>query len=426
MIRHCVLRASIRHRFVLERLENRSLLSTNTGVSDFLASSLREHVVSNEQQPPLISSTSAISGVAFLDLNNSLTLDPGERILAGRRVTLTATQNETQASRSQDTITAADGSYSFANLVPGNYSLSFDQPAEFPVGSVIPESMVDALAGTRPEFSSTLQVTVPADGSTPLGQINFVVPDLSILMFLASSPGWAPHSPSRISLTGLVPATYVEDAPPVPFATGLVVDATRIQHLQSATISLTNPLNAGAERLAADIAGTNVVADVDSNGDVLRLTGTDTVSNYQKVLRSLTYENTSQDPNPTPRSIEVAVSDGNLAIQAITATIQIQPVNDAPNLAAIPGQTLFIGEALNLTVSGTDPESRDVLTFQLDPEDSPDSATIEQTDSNTAVVHWTPTDSDLPGRVKFRVLVTDSGTPPATDSEQFSVTIGAS
>jgi protocatechuate 3,4-dioxygenase beta subunit len=65
----------------------------------------------------------SLSGFVYVDQNNNGVKDPGESGIAGITVTLTGTDNQGHAVNLTQT-TAADGSYSFTNLVPGTYSLS--------------------------------------------------------------------------------------------------------------------------------------------------------------------------------------------------------------------------------------------------------------------------------------------------------------
>jgi cyclophilin family peptidyl-prolyl cis-trans isomerase len=96
----------------------------------------------------------------------------------------------------------------------------------------------------------------------------------------------------------------------------------------------------------------------------------------------------------------------------------------APNLAAIADRTAEVGTQMQVTVTATDPNSRDELTFQLDPDNSPAGATIVKTGSGTAVIRWTPTVAQEGQIVTFRVLVIDDGEPPLVDTEEFKVTVG--
>jgi protocatechuate 3,4-dioxygenase beta subunit len=65
----------------------------------------------------------SLSGFVYVDQNNNGVKDPGESGIASVTVTLTGTDNLGHAVNLTQA-TAADGSYRFANLVPGTYALS--------------------------------------------------------------------------------------------------------------------------------------------------------------------------------------------------------------------------------------------------------------------------------------------------------------
>lgn len=98
--------------------------------------------------------------------------------------------------------------------------------------------------------------------------------------------------------------------------------------------------------------------------------------------------------------------------------------NQSPNLAPINDRPGTAGTQIEVTVTATDPNAGDTLTFTLDPDNSPTGATITQTNNNTAIVRWTPTPGDQGSVVDFRVIVTDNGNPPLADTEDFQVTVG--
>ena len=70
---------------------------------------------------------SAISGTVWVDETRDGLIDDAERRLGGVRVTLTGTSLG-QAIQPQTMITLADGSYSFDNLGPGEYSVAYTTP----------------------------------------------------------------------------------------------------------------------------------------------------------------------------------------------------------------------------------------------------------------------------------------------------------
>jgi hypothetical protein len=280
--------------------------------------------------------------------------------------------------------------------------------------------VVDAIAATPPHEQPgrrAIRLTIPAAGGRRFGDVDLVVPDASHRLLLASR--------DRLSAAPVVtlpphPAqAFSEDDGPVRVAESLSVRARGSAPLTSATITLTNPLNDAAERLSVDAAP--LAADYDPARSVLRITGAASAERYQQVLRSLSYDNLSQDPQPEPRSIKVVVRDDRKTSRAAVTTLDIQPRNDPPDLHAVADREAALAQSLMVALTAVDPESGDRLTFRLDPDESPAGAVLEQLDNDTAVVRWTPTQSDLPGPARFRVLVTDDAEIPAADSEAFSI-----
>lgn len=143
------------------------------------------------------------------------------------------------------------------------------------------------------------------------------------------------NDPPQVDLNGSASgqdfaATYVEDAAPIsivaPDATVSDVDS---RQLHGATIQIAQVLDTGDELLATDTTGTNITASYDAAAGRLQLSGPDSAANYQQVLRRVTYQNQSQDPNATPRLVEFMVSDGNSENAPVTATVDVTPVNDS-------------------------------------------------------------------------------------------------
>ena len=78
--------------------------------------------------------------------------------------------------------------------------------------------------------------------------------------------------------------------------------------LVSLSVSLASPQP--GDVLSANTAGTNISASF--VGGVLSLTGSDTVADYQQVLRTIQYDNTSGGPGVSTETISVVASDGVL------------------------------------------------------------------------------------------------------------------
>jgi hypothetical protein len=145
-------------------------------------------------------------------------------------------------------------------------------------------------------------------------------------------------------------ATFTEGGPAaIVNPTQLTVTDADSPQLASATIVLTNVLDAGSETLAVaciepppGCSGAIQLADVvftTAAGPpataTLTITRVAPLANYQALLRTLTYANTSENPTTTPRSITVTVNDriANNSPAAV-ATVAVSGVNDPPTVTA--------------------------------------------------------------------------------------------
>ena len=161
-------------------------------------------------------------------------------------------------------------------------------------------------------------------------------------------------------------ASFAEDAGPTILApTTDLADADNA-NLQSATVTLTTRPDSGAESLSADVTGTSITADAyDPATGVLLLHGSDTQAHYQQVVRTIAYDNSSDTPAITNRSVTVVVNDGQSDSNTATVTVSMAGANDAPTAT---DQSVSTNEDTpkQVTLSGTDPDN-DSLTYTFDP-----------------------------------------------------------
>lgn len=106
-----------------------------------------------------------------------------------------------------------------------------------------------------------------------------------------------------------------------------ITDADTL-NLESLTITLQSFPDGAYEVLAATTAGTSITGSYDDGSGILALSGTDTIAHYQQVLRTITYRNTSADPNTIPRVIQVISHDGTDPSAAASCTVTIVSVDD--------------------------------------------------------------------------------------------------
>jgi len=94
--------------------------------------------------------------------------------------------------------------------------------------------------------------------------------------------------------------------------------------ISGATITITNRLDGANESLLVDVTGTLIVANFDDATGVLTLSGTDTINNYEQVLRTVQYENTATVADTTNRIIEFTIDDSgffNTTSAVATSTV---------------------------------------------------------------------------------------------------------
>ncbi|MBX9258673.1 putative Ig domain-containing protein [Desmonostoc muscorum CCALA 125] len=131
-----------------------------------------------------------------------------------------------------------------------------------------------------------------------------------------------------ITLSSASALAYIENAT-TAIDSGISVSDTDSSNLASATVSITSGFISGQDTLAFT-AQNGITGSYNSTTGVLSLTGSSTVANYQTVLRSITYNNSSDNPTTTPRTVSFVVNDGATNSTAVTRNINITAVNDAP------------------------------------------------------------------------------------------------
>lgn len=175
----------------------------------------------------------------------------------------------------------------------------------------------------------------------------------------------AVNDPPIVDLNGALPGSgystgYMMSNPPVNITSSdaTITDVDNSE-LVSATLKLTSRPDGPNEILAADTLSTTITAVADANGD-LQLTGAAAIDSYVQVLRTATYSNSAASPTMGLRIIEVTVSDGTDTSSVVTSTINLQPMNNAPELAPDAGMaftpideddTLSAGDTISALLS---------------------------------------------------------------------------
>jgi hypothetical protein len=159
--------------------------------------------------------------------------------------------------------------------------------------------------------------------------------------------------------------SYSEGAGAVAVDAELTVTDADSATLQGATVQISSGYSAGEDQLVfADQLGITGVQDGETGA--LTLSGAASVADYETALRSITYENSSENPSTDTRTISFQVDDGgtsNNLSDAATRDIAVTPVNDAPVVTTSDGSTSYMaGDPpvtvdANLTVTDVDDTS---------------------------------------------------------------------
>ncbi len=116
-------------------------------------------------------------------------------------------------------------------------------------------------------------------------------------------------------------------------------------------------------------------------------------------------------------SFTFKANDGTVDSNIVTVTIEVGAVNDAPVLDPIGEKSVSEGQTLTFSISATDAEG-DTLAFSA--ASLPTGAVF---DTDTQTFTWTP-GFDTAGNYPVLFSVTDNGTPPQSDSEEVTITVG--
>ncbi len=201
-------------------------------------------------------------------------------------------------------------------------------------------------------------------------------------------------------------AIFTEDAGP----TGIIPATATLQSslsssMSGAVLTLTNAPDGSSESLSADTSTTAISASYSATTRQLTLSGIDTIQNYQKVLRTVKYNNTSQAPDTTSRIVNVVVSNYGILSQTSVVTINIVGVNDTPAIDPIADAIVTSGGTFSKQVVASDIDSPS-FTYSMTTSNKAGSNTLETPSiSSTGLITWSPTQT---GSYDVLVKVTDS------------------
>jgi len=159
--------------------------------------------IENEGTDNITFTLSTFAGKVFVDSDQGNDLDTVEMGLPGVNISVTGTSSVSGQAVTRNFTTTATGAYSFADLEPGTYRVTFSQPAGFAKSKVITSGAnATALATTDPSVGYTF--TIPQTGgiqstNNNVASIGLQGSNVSMRFFLASK--YAAASAAAASLT---------------------------------------------------------------------------------------------------------------------------------------------------------------------------------------------------------------------------------
>jgi hypothetical protein len=148
-------------------------------------------------------------------------------------------------------------------------------------------------------------------------------------------------------------AAFVEDVSgPVVIDPSITLNDAESNNLNRATVSITNNFASGEDQLIypANLHGVTVLSNV---GGVMTLTGTASLAQYEEVLESVQYNNTSNTPDTSIRTLEFAVRDAgspNMTSSTVTTTLSVTASNDAPVIGGVDAVANYIENAAAIVI----------------------------------------------------------------------------
>jgi hypothetical protein len=162
-------------------------------------------------------------------------------------------------------------------------------------------------------------------------------------------------------------AFFTEEHGAVTLSSSVSVTDPDNLNLVGATVKITGGTFAGDGDTLSATAVSNVTVSYNSSTETLTLTGSDTLAHYQTVLDTVTFTAGPENPNnfgsnPT-RTVTWVLNDGSGSFNlstAVTETVSVTNINDAPTLSNVATTAFFTEEGgavtLSSSVSVSDPD----------------------------------------------------------------------
>ena len=233
-----------------------------------------------------------------------------------------ATANDTDPAGLNDdlTITALDttGTVGLVTINADGKSFGYDPNGQFE-NLALGQSTTDVFTYTVSDGDSgsdTSTVTITINGAN----------DAPVLTAIEGGSLAYAEGDGAVAVTGTLAVGDVDDA-----------------DIESAVIQVTGNYVNGEDFLTFTNTA-NITGVFDTLTGTLTLSGSDTITAYETAIRSVAYQNNSEDPSGSTRTVSILVSDGNDPSNTVTRDIDVTAVNDRPVIADLTGDLLNYGQ----------------------------------------------------------------------------------
>jgi hypothetical protein len=162
--------------------------------------------------------------------------------------------------------------------------------------------------------------------------------------------------------------SYTEGDGPVAADPGLAVSDPDSAQLQGATVSVTGNFVAADDSLGFTNQS-GITGSYDAGTGVLTLSGNASVANYQAALRTVTYQNSSENPSGTKTLSFQATDTAGAASNVATRGVTLTGANDAPTVTTTAGNTAYTQGGPSVTVdsgaTASDVDSANLASAQV-------------------------------------------------------------
>ncbi|MEH1950820.1 MAG: tandem-95 repeat protein, partial [Nostoc sp.] len=292
---------------------------------------------SNSGVPPTITSGSA-SALAYTE-NATTTIDSGITVSDTDSPNLSsATVSITSGFASTQDILA----FTSQNGIAGSYNSST---------GVLTLTGSSSLANYQTVLRSVTYTNSSDNPSTTTRTVSFVVNDgASNSTVVTRNINITAVNDAPVATATNSALAYTENAT-TTIDSGIIVSDVDSTNLSGATVSITSGF-ASTQDILAFTSQNGITGSYNSNTGVLTLTGSSSLANYQTVLRSVTYTNSSDNPSTTPRTVSFVVNDGASNSTPVTRNINITAVNNAPVATATNSALAYTENATTAIDSG--------------------------------------------------------------------------